>query len=89
MLCGFQFADGHCHGSGQQRAFKVHKQLLVLNSPYFEKALNGPFSEASKQEVVIDDVSDTVFAATSTSSTAPSFVPPSACAPQRSAARCP
>ncbi len=38
---------------------EVHKQLLVLNSPYFEKAPNGPFPEASKQEVVIDNMSDT------------------------------
>ncbi len=37
--------------------FLVHKQVLVKDSPYFERALNGPFAESKRQEIVLNEVS--------------------------------
>jgi hypothetical protein len=40
----------------QGEVFHVHKELLVKDSLYFEKALNGSFLEGQTQEVVLDDI---------------------------------
>ncbi|ROW16189.1 hypothetical protein VPNG_01766 [Cytospora leucostoma] len=37
------------------QTFKVHKKILVTNSEYFEKALNGPFLEAQTQTIDLED----------------------------------
>lgn len=39
----------------KDKAFKVHKALLVKDSEYFERALNGPFVEGQTQTVVLGD----------------------------------
>lgn len=44
------------------KAFTVHKVLLVKDSDYFEKALNGPFVEAQTRTINLgDDISSAQF----------------------------
>lgn len=38
------------------KEFRVHKELLVKDSFYFHKALNGGFVEAETQEIDFDDI---------------------------------
>ncbi|KUI66847.1 hypothetical protein VM1G_01561 [Cytospora mali] len=40
----------------QDKTFYVHKEILTKNSPYFDKALNGPFTEGQTQSITFDDI---------------------------------
>lgn len=42
--------------------FLVHKAHICFYSPYFAAALNGPFLEGEKQEIILDLISCKVFA---------------------------
>lgn len=45
----------------EEKVYNLHKVYLTHYSPYFEKALNGEFSEATSNEVVLDHTEPNVF----------------------------
>lgn len=39
--------------------FTVHKELLIMESAYFDRALNGLFLESQTQKILLDDINAT------------------------------
>jgi hypothetical protein len=48
--------------AGEEKVvYTIHKDLLCYHSPYFHRALNGSFVDASRQEVELENVQPDVF----------------------------